>query len=163
MKIRVTTISVATGAQIGESRVVEYGKRHTRQWLEKHQYWAFNSGYGVVVNCVDDEADDSNNAPRSFPKPSSGDLAMTIGMMFYPGWIGKELDADPSIGNAYLLSDVRRLLDETLPKGMTPAGYLTYDESGQDEEFMRLPLTEADFAAGCSQKRVYFYNPGERK
>ena len=39
------------------------------------------------------------------------------------------------------------------------AGYLTYDEKGGDEEFMRSSLTEADFEAGCTQKPVYFNDP----
>jgi hypothetical protein len=39
-------------------------------------------------------------------------------------------------------------------------GYLTYDEKGQDEEFMKSSLGDADFAAGCTQKAVYAKTEG---
>lgn len=55
MKIRVTTVVVATGVK-HDSRVIDYERKASRDWLAKHCFWAFNNGFGVATNNVADEA-----------------------------------------------------------------------------------------------------------
>ena len=55
MFIRVTTVVVATGAQHGESRIINYDRKAAREWLAKHSFWAFNNGFGVATNNFADE------------------------------------------------------------------------------------------------------------
>ncbi len=63
MRVRVTTIDVLSGIQIGESRIVNYDNPGARAWLNKHCLWAFHNGYGVAMNNVKDEP-----KPRSSQK-----------------------------------------------------------------------------------------------
>lgn len=55
MKVRVTTVEVATGKQRGETKVINYDRPNARKWLAAHSLWCFNNGYGVATNNVADE------------------------------------------------------------------------------------------------------------
>lgn len=55
MMVRVTTVSVETGVQYGQSKIINYANPASRQWLAKHSFWAFNNGYGVATNNIADE------------------------------------------------------------------------------------------------------------
>ncbi len=56
MKVKVTTVSLATGEQEFE-RVINYLKPESRAWLAKHCFWAFNNGYGVASSRLVDEVE----------------------------------------------------------------------------------------------------------
>jgi len=56
MKVRVTTVDVATGKQRGESKVINYDRPNARKWLASHCLWAYNNGFGVATCNVADEA-----------------------------------------------------------------------------------------------------------
>lgn len=55
MKVRVTTVNVATGVQRGETKVINYDRPNARKWLAAHSLWCFNNGFGVATNNVADE------------------------------------------------------------------------------------------------------------
>jgi len=51
LPIEVITVEPATGEEISR-RTADYGAKSTRQWLEKHVFWAWYQGKGVAINPI---------------------------------------------------------------------------------------------------------------